>query len=79
MGLEKGGVKGVRGKTDSIPSVDATLVGVLEQRQAVLLIQHPWLPLVASIAHSAQNDFRDLEAGLAQAVPLSVKVLPEAQ
>lgn len=40
-----------------IPSVDAALVGVLEKRQALGLVENPRLPLVGAVAHSAQNDF----------------------
>ena len=50
-----------------VPGGDAGLVGVLEERQRGLLIQHPVLPFRRAVAHAPDNDLGDLEAGLAEA------------
>lgn len=51
-----------------IPRVDPPLVRVLEQRQGLVLVEHPLLPLPGAVGHGAQDDLGDLEAGLAEAV-----------
>jgi hypothetical protein len=45
----------------SIPSVDATLVGVLNQRKSFILIQNPVLPFLGTVGHGAQDNLGDLE------------------
>lgn len=40
---------------------------MLQQRQGLLLIQHPLLPGRGAVGHGAQDDLGDLEPGLAEA------------
>ena len=39
---------------------------MLEQREHLVLVQHPLLPLGAAVGHGAQHDFGDLEPGITE-------------
>lgn len=54
--------------TYGIPRVDADFVRVLEQRQTLLFVEDPFLPLWISIAHRTKNHLRNLEAGFPEPV-----------
>ena len=56
------------GKTYSIPSVNPGLVRMLQQWQALLLVQNPLLPLWIAVTHCSEDDLGDFEAGLAETI-----------
>lgn len=58
--------------TYRIPGVNAKLVGMFDERQRLLLIQDPVLPLLATITHCTQDDLGDLQAGVSKAVIVSI-------
>lgn len=49
---------------------------MLEQRERLVLVQHPLLPLGAAVGHGAQHDFGDLEPGITE--PVAGEVYPLA-
>lgn len=50
-----------------VPGVDAALVSVLNQRESLVFIQDPVLPVLGTVGHGSKNDLGDFEAGFAQA------------
>lgn len=51
-----------------IPGVDTLLVRMLDQRQGILFIENPILPLLASEAHGTQDNLGYLQARLSEAI-----------
>ncbi len=49
-----------------VEEVDAGLDGTLHQRAGLVLLQHPFAPLLRAVGHHAETERRDADAGLAE-------------
>jgi len=55
-----------RGRTYSSPGVDAAVVGVLDEREGLVFVQYPGLPVRSAVGHGTEDDLGDLKTGLAE-------------
>ena len=44
-----------------IPGIQPNFIGVLEQRERLLLVKNPFLPFRSTVRHRSKNDLRYLE------------------
>lgn len=58
-------------RTYSIPGVDTTLVGVLNQRKRLVLVENPVLPVLGTVGHGTQDDLGDLETRVSKTEKLA--------
>lgn len=59
-------------RTYGVPGVDAAVVGVFDERECLVFIQYPGLPVLRAVGHGAEDNFGDLEAGFPESSKQSV-------